>query len=271
MAAELLTSLANAKAWLGIATSTDDVLLSRLIAGASGLILGFLNRDTLLSTTRSETHSGIGSDRLMLRQWPVTAVASLSIDGVAIPESTSPQAVGWTCDLWDGVGPGGPSLLWLRGYRFTRGARNIVAGYTGGYRVSAEAAAVPVSPYQVTAAAPQGPFSADLGVTNAATGAALTKIASGTPSTGQYKVDASGVYTFAAADQGAGVLLSYSFIPAAIENGCFELVGERYKMKDRIGVISKSLGGQETVTYSQKDMHEYVKTLLAPYVHVVPA
>jgi hypothetical protein len=267
---ELLTSLASAKTWLGIMTAADDALLTRLIAGASRLILGQINRSTLLSTAYQYAYSGVGSDRMMLAQWPVTTFAGVSIDGIDIPQSTSPGNYGWTCDLWDGVGPGAPSLLWLRGYRFTRGARNVVAAYTAGYLVSGETAIVPAMPYQVTAQAPQGPFAADGGVVYATTGTPLTKIASGTPTIGQYKVDALGVYTFAAADQGAAVLLAYSFIPADIENACFELVGEQYRAKSHIGEVSKSLGGQETVSYSQKAMSDYVKALLQPYKMTVP-
>lgn len=55
-----------------------------------------------------------------------------------------------------------------------------------------------------------------------------------TPSAGQYNVSA-GVYTFSAADVGAAVLISYGFIPAAINNACIEWVAERYRYRTRVG------------------------------------
>ena len=61
------------------------------------------------------------------------------------------------------------------------------------------------------------------------------------------------------------MLVSYSYIPADIEDACINMVAERYNYKSRIGYISKSLGGQETVTFSQKDMPDFIRTLLQPY------
>jgi hypothetical protein len=49
-------------------------------------------------------------------------------------------------------------------------------------------------------------------------------------------------YQFSAADVGASVLLSYSYVPSDIEDACVTMVGDRYKAKDRIGYVSKSLG-----------------------------
>ncbi|HWK45128.1 MAG TPA: hypothetical protein VNT30_10420 [Stellaceae bacterium] len=77
---------------------------------------------------------------------------------------------------------------------------------------SAEAGAIPATPFTVTAANATN-FVADLGVYYAATGLPLTRLASGTPITGQYTV-AAGIYTFAAADTGLGVLLNYAYTVA---------------------------------------------------------
>ena len=75
------------------------------------------------------------------------------------------------------------------------------------------ATTVPAStPYTVTIAPPSsGTFVADLGVTNALTGAALTRVASA-PAAGQYSlVVSTGVYTFAAADTAKAMLISYEY------------------------------------------------------------
>lgn len=77
----------------------------------------------------------------------------------------------------------------------------------------AEASSVPAtSPYTVTVAN-SVTFANDAGVVYAASGLPLTKVASN-PAAGQYSV-ASGVYTFAAADEGKAVLLTYSYTIAS--------------------------------------------------------
>jgi len=73
-------------------------------------------------------------------------------------------------------------------------------------------AAIPSTPFQVTIAPPSsGVFATDLGVVYSSTGIPLTRVASG-PATGQYAVNTgTGVYTFAAADTGITVLISYEY------------------------------------------------------------
>jgi hypothetical protein len=73
-----------------------------------------------------------------------------------------------------------------------------------------ESAAIPTSPYTVTAANAAS-FRTDLGVYSTTLGRFLTRVASG-PATGQYAVNvATGVYTFAAADTGGLVKLNYTY------------------------------------------------------------
>lgn len=80
---------------------------------------------------------------------------------------------------------------------------------TGGLTSVQEAGTVPaVSTYIITVSH-SGTWVDDLGVTYAATGLAFTKVASG-PTVGQYSV-AAGVYTFAAADANAAVIINYSY------------------------------------------------------------
>jgi hypothetical protein len=62
----------------------------------------------------------------------------------------------------------------------------------------------------------------------------------------------------------------YATTPPEIEQACIELVAWRYKERDRIGQSSKSVGAQETVTYSIKDMPDDVKTILNQYKKVFP-
>ena len=44
----------------------------------------------------------------------------------------------------------------------------------------------------------------------------------------------------------------------------------RYRERTRIGEVSRSLGGAETVAYAQKDMSDAIKTLLQQYRLVAP-
>lgn len=69
-------------------------------------------------------------------------------------------------------------------------------------------------PYTLTVAPPGGgSFVADLGVMNATTGEQLSRVAAA-PAAGQYAVSGAGVYTFAAADQGKAVRISYEYSAA---------------------------------------------------------
>ncbi len=74
------------------------------------------------------------------------------------------------------------------------------------------AATIPATPFAITIAPPSsGTFVADLGVLDATTGVQLTRVASA-PATGQYSVAvATGIYTFAAADTGKAIKISYEY------------------------------------------------------------
>lgn len=83
----------------------------------------------------------------------------------------------------------------------TAGIKAVVANF---------AAAIPTTPFTVTMAPPSsGTFATDLGVVDVSTGRPMKKVASA-PATGQYSV-AGAVYTFAAADTGKSVLISYEY------------------------------------------------------------
>jgi hypothetical protein len=62
----------------------------------------------------------------------------------------------------------------------------------------------------------------------------------------------------------------YSTTPPEVAQACIELVSLRYRERTRIGEVSRSLGGAETVAYAQKDMSDAIKTLLQQYRLVAP-
>jgi len=164
---------------------------------------------------------------------------------------------------------------------FFIGAQNVVVNYTAGYLVSSEPQTVPLSaPYVVTTNQFQGIQSHDDGVVYA-TGGLLSPVATITTG-GQYlaPVDANpGVYSFGLSDAGKSLFISYSFIPADLEEACIQMVAERYSYRSRVGQLGKSLGGQETMRYlrggGRPDEFYYglppeVVELIQPYISVIP-
>lgn len=182
-----LTTLAKAREWLGVPASvtTDDVLISRLVSASSDYVQTWLNRLIPLQSY-TETRDGTGGRKMLFANYPVTTVASVQIDGLAVPLSTSVSQDGY---VFSGT------VLSLRGgtYKFSRDTQNVVFTYMAGYPVT----------------------------------------------------------------------------PNEIEQSCLELVGMRYKEKDRIGMVSKGLAG-ETTTFTQKDMTDAIQSTLTNYKKVIP-
>lgn len=62
----------------------------------------------------------------------------------------------------------------------------------------------------------------------------------------------------------------YPVTPPDLAQACIEMVVLRYRERTHIGEVSKSIGGAETVSYSQKDMTDAIKTLIQQYRIVAP-
>ena len=62
----------------------------------------------------------------------------------------------------------------------------------------------------------------------------------------------------------------YAVIPPDLAQACIELVALRYRERSRIGEVARAIGGGETVSYSQKDMSDAIKTLIQQYRAVAP-
>jgi hypothetical protein len=263
-----LTTLPALKAWLGLpaAASPNDATLAALITAASRAICSLLSRPALLPQDYSEVLDG-ESARISLRHWPVQSIASLTIDGLSVPPVIAGVRHGYLLRSADLAPPGRQQAVDIFGRWVLRGRQNVAIAYSAGYAVSGEAQTVPAaSPWQIAAAAPYGPWGADLGVVYAATGAALTAVAA-SPSIGQYAVSA-GLYSFSAADSGAAISMSYGYIPQDIAQAALELAAERFRAAERIGLRSKSVGGQETIAYDTSAMSAAVLALLQPYRRV---
>jgi hypothetical protein len=62
----------------------------------------------------------------------------------------------------------------------------------------------------------------------------------------------------------------YAVPPADLSQACIELVALRYRERGRIGEVTKAIGGGQTVSYSQKDMSDSIKSLIQQYRRVAP-
>lgn len=121
-----LTTLSDVKTWLGLTTTTDDTLLSRLITAASDFITNWLSFD-ITQTTYTETYHGNGNSWLVLRNDPVTAVSSVVITDPSSGSSTTYDGTYFTI--------GGRNIYFKSGYVFQSGMGNVVVSYTAGYAI----------------------------------------------------------------------------------------------------------------------------------------
>jgi hypothetical protein len=266
-----LTTLAALKAWLGLpsAGGPNDATLTALITAASRSIYAALSRPSLLPQSYAETID-LETQRVTLRQWPVVRIISVTWRGIAVPPDQNADleaSVGYALEPSDGVPPGRPQALDLFGCQYGPGRQALVVAYSAGYAVQSEARTIPAtSPLQLAAFSPYGPWGSDLGVAYAATGALLTQVAA-SPGGGEYTVSA-GAYGFSAADAGQSVSISYGYVPQDIAQAALELAAERFRAAERIGLRSKSIGGQETIAYDTSAMSAPIQAMLQPYKRV---
>jgi hypothetical protein len=285
-----LTTVDRLRTWLANPPTLPSAILTQLIGSSTAMIYAKLNRARTYSRTFTRTFDGLGGMQILLPDYPVTNVISVQVGQAVVPQRVIPAngqpqppntsvGYGYSFVPWSGNLPGEPAMLDFVNGVFWNGAQNITIQYVAGYLIANEAATVPTSaPYQVQVEMPLGIWCRDNGVTYA-NGAAMTPVLVA-PAQGQYipPTDASyGVYTFSSADSGASVLISYSFVPADLEEACCQQVAERLSYRDRIGVISKALGGQETVRFMRGGggskpsvLSPEVEGLIQPYMSVIP-
>ena len=87
-----LTDLATVKSWLGVTTSATDGLIATLITAVSAFIPNYLGRQ-VLSASYVETYRGNGQHQLLLRNYPITAVASVAFAGQTVTAPADPVAL----------------------------------------------------------------------------------------------------------------------------------------------------------------------------------
>jgi len=271
--ADRLTSLAAVKDWLGLETDSSDTELTRLIEAGSAYAYGFMNRGPFGAHEVIETSRGNGKDTMLLREWPVISITSLGIQGSEV-KAASVGNFGLASNgyqISDFSQPNSPQSLNLFGTCFFYKSQVQViyrAGYeaTEEYVIETKTVDSTESVVGITPGS-SGFWLVDFGVL--IDGVAATKVASD-PATGEYSVDGWGEYTFSIDDKDKTASISYGYVPWDISQAVCELVGETFRYKQRIGVKSKSLAGQETVSYFDSVMTPTVSGTLNLYQNVVP-
>lgn len=263
-----LCTAAQVGAWTAVAAS-DSALVASLISQVSRAALAAIDRTSILPQAVVETRDGNGADRIVLRKWPVVSLASVVVNGSLIPAASALAAnvyptSGYVLESVEQVPPGRSAGVMLRGgSRFWRGLQNVAIAYVAGYQISGEAQTISAAAAAV--AQPYGAWASDQGISYAANGQALS-LTAGSPAQGQYTLGATpGAYVFNAADNSASVLISYGYVPFDLANAATEWVAELYAYRSRIGQRSKSLGGQETVSFIVGRIPDHVAGMIEPY------
>jgi hypothetical protein len=119
-----LTTLATLESWLGLpAGNADEDLLQRLIDAIGAAAESWCAR-SFAAQAFAETRDGTGGTRLAFANTPVSVVASVLVDGVAIPPSPGAPLPGYLFSA---------TAVTLVGFRFRRGQSNVALAYTAGY------------------------------------------------------------------------------------------------------------------------------------------
>ncbi|MEI7443268.1 MAG: head-tail connector protein [Burkholderiales bacterium] len=116
-------SLSDVKSFMAITGTQDDPLLTSLIQAASNAMETVMNR-TVAAASYTDLVDGNGKAGMMLSNWPVISVTSVTIDGTSVPASTGYGASGYAQD---------ENVVFLRNRVFTKGARNVSIVYQAGW------------------------------------------------------------------------------------------------------------------------------------------
>lgn len=105
-----LGSLSGCKAWIGgVSGSSQDANIQACLTAASVYILRMTGRGPRNWQTATEspfnqpvgymeTYDGIAGNKLWLRNFPITEVASVVVGAYTVPQSTGPSLPGWAID-----------------------------------------------------------------------------------------------------------------------------------------------------------------------------
>ena len=147
-----MTTLADVKAMLGITDTAQDVRLENLINRISAMIAHYCDRAFTRATYTAETYHGNNRQLLILKQWPVVSVTSVSTGGTVISSSeyevkSQDQAMGaiYMAGGWNAATTYATGLTldtWASG-------RDYSVTYVAGYYMPTDVTVAPADPHYV--------------------------------------------------------------------------------------------------------------------------
>lgn len=133
MAAGDLTTADEVIAYLGPAAQADSALIAALVTEASQFIKTYTGNN-ILAATYTEMRDGTGYDvafpSYVLTQRPITAVASVMVDGVSVPAAPTPTPSGGPAQIGYVFSA---TRLVIFGYAVPRKPLCVTISYTAGY------------------------------------------------------------------------------------------------------------------------------------------
>jgi len=120
-----LCLVSDVKALLNLTQITDDALLQSLVTGASEFIRQYASRDLIATTYTNEVYHGNGGTFMMLRNWPIQSVTSVSAYDCSNSLVWSYSGSSFNFD--------DRSIYLTTGDVFTKGRANIQVTYQAGY------------------------------------------------------------------------------------------------------------------------------------------
>ncbi len=127
-----LISLADAKLFLKITASTEDVIVGDLVNQVSQFINDYCGHP-LLQATYTEFYDGDGTNELILRNFPVVSVTTIHDDPLRVFGADTAKVVASDVMLEKGAGI---VRLWNNGGYFNRGEGNVKVVYVAGYALA---------------------------------------------------------------------------------------------------------------------------------------
>jgi len=273
--ADKLTTLAAVKEWLGLSTDDADMELARLIEAGSAYAYSYINRSSFAAHDVIENVRGNGKDTMLLRDWPVLSITSLGVEGKPIdPATIAPLGFASNGYRVTDANTGSPQSVDLYGSTFWYRSQ-VQVSYRAGYEATEDYV------IEKTANEADPPVDIVVPIHPGTAGCWLVSfevkvddveatLVTADPQAGQYTLDKWGNHTFSMADVGKTATIRFGYAPWDISQAVTELVAESFRYKDRIGVKSKSLAGQETVSYFDSVMTPTVSMVLGLYKNVVP-
>lgn len=122
-----LATVAQLKEYLGVTGTSDDALLTRVLAAAETFFYTMLQRNSLEVGAFTQTLDGTGKDYVMVSYWPIVTLTSLVVAGETIAASLYTFGSRGAFDSRMVYFTSASGLL------FPKGRRNVVVSGTAGY------------------------------------------------------------------------------------------------------------------------------------------